>query len=123
MRLNGVNAVTIRTDWSLPVPAADCLPVNALGEVLFHRSVAFGAGMGHIEFKNRRLGIGCVQNLVRAMAIRTHRRGFRSRGDRASMDTLLVGKERLRAVPAGSHDEFLAVAAAASLGNIQVAYF
>src|SRR5205814_9744745 len=83
--------------------------VNALGVLLFHGAVAFGAGHGEVEFENWRLGVRGGTDIVAAVTIGADRRLVRAGGYRASMHTLLVGEEGLGAVPAAVHHELLPV--------------
>jgi hypothetical protein len=121
VRLYGVDAVAVGTDGSLGIAARDRLAVDALDEFCFHAFMTLGAGRRNVEFEDRRFGVAGGKDLVRAVAVGADRGLLGTGSDGASMNTLLVGKERRIAVAAGLHDKFLAVASAASLGNIQMA--
>src|SRR5579864_3180309 len=69
MRLDGVNAMTIRTHRRLPVPPCHRLPVNALLELFGDRIVTLPACQGHVELENRRLRVPGVQDFMRAMTV------------------------------------------------------
>ena len=64
------------------------------------------------------LGSPALKNLVRPVTVGAYRGLFHALGDGAAVHALLVGEIRLGAVPAGLHHELLAVAGAASGGNV-----
>lgn len=99
-----------------------CGSMNAPLKFLGDRLVALAAGLGHIELEDRRFRIFRVENLMRAVAVGTHGGLFGSAGNRVSMDAGLVGGNHLRALAAVGHDELLAVAGAASRGDIHMTH-
>src|SRR5437763_1182700 len=118
MRLDGMDPVAIRTHRSLPVSSRHSLSVNALLKFLGDGVVALPASCGHVELEDRRLLTFSIENFVGAMTICADRSLFRTRGHRVSMDTLLVGRDHVRALPAVGHYQILAVAGTAGSGNI-----
>ena len=120
VRLDGVNAVAVGTNRSLPVALRDGRSVDALLKLLGNHVVAAPAGHGHIELEDRGLRVLRVKNLVSAMAVGADRSLLRAGSDGMSMHALFVGGDHLRALAAVFHYEFLTVAGAASRRNVGV---
>jgi hypothetical protein len=118
VRLDGVNAMAISTDWRLRISAGDRLPVDAPHELLLDGGVAFGTGDGHVELENGRLWIARRQNLVRTVAIGADGGLLGACCHGASVHAFPIGEEWLRTVPAGFHHELLAVARATGDGDV-----
>jgi len=94
--------------------------MNALHEGRFDRCVALAARRRHIEFVDRRLRIVGRKNLMRAVAIRAHRRLRRSLLSGLSVYALLVRRECLRTLPRALHQKLLPVAPSAGIRNVVV---
>ena len=94
--------------------------MNALLELPLDRAMAPAAGMGNVEFENRRLGVSRSRDVMRAMAISTDGRLLHALGHGLTMGALLVGNKGLGAAAGGFHHKLLAMASAARNGNICV---
>ena len=84
--------------------------------------MALAAGLGDIELVDRRLLIVGRKNLMRAVAICADRSLLRSLLDGESMHALLIGDERLVALPARFHQKLLSMAPTARRRDIVVAH-
>ncbi len=119
-RFDGVNPVAVRAHRSQLIATRNRLPVNALIECVFNLRVALAAGGRNACLVDRRFGIARGQNLVRPMAIRAHRGLLRAVLHGPPMHALLVGEERLVALPIRLHQKLLPVASAACRWDVAV---
>jgi hypothetical protein len=113
-----MNAVAVGAYRRLPVTLRDGSSVDALLKFFRDGVVTFSASQRHIKFENWRLRILGVENLMRAVAVSADCGFLRAGGHGMAMNALRVGSNHLRALPAILHHEFLAVARAASRGNV-----
>ena len=120
VRFDRVDAMTVSAHRGLLIAARNRLAVNALHEGGLNVHVALAAGGGHVELVNWRLRVVRWDDLVRAVTVRADRGLLRSLFGSAPVHAFLVADERLRALAAGFHKEFLPVAAPACTGNVLV---
>lgn len=120
--LDGVDPMTVCADRRQGVSPRDPLAVDAGHERIVDCRVALAAGRRHIEFVDWRLLVIGGKDLVRAMAVGTHRGLLRAVFDGTPMHAVLIGEERLRALPVRLHQELLPVAAPARGWNIRMIY-
>ena len=122
MRLDGMDSVTVGANRRLPIRFGDCLSVNALLKLLRNLIVALAAGEWNVELEDRGLLVLGVENLVRAVAVRTDCGLVRSVGYCVPVDALLIRSHCLYAETGAVHDEFLTMARSASRRNAGVVH-
>lgn len=115
---DAVNTVTVGAARRLRVPPGDRLAVDALSEFGRDPPVTLAAGLGEVEFEDRRPGVRGRHDVVAPVAVGTDRRARVAAGDGAGVRALLVGQEGPLAYPARLHHRRVRVTPAASSGDV-----
>jgi len=115
-----MDAMAVGANRRLPVSSRNGLTVNALLELAFDWAMALAAGMGNVEFEDRRLGVSGGRNVVRSVTIGTYCGLFHTLGHGLTVHAFPIRDKGLGGAAGGCHHELLVVAGAASGGNIRV---
>ena len=98
-----VDAVTVGTDGCARDSTRDGLAVHALGKLVRFSAMTLAAGVGNIDFRDRRLLVRRRLDIVTAVTISAHRSAHVAAGDGFCMHAFAIRKKRPIADAAAFH--------------------